>query len=83
MLHQVFDDRGLRKASEKLYSSGNLDPAVKNGVDPMIKTNNGKLYEHSVLSAACAISDNELKNLWNNTQFNINPLSDPYWWEGP
>jgi len=61
-IHQVFTDSDLRKASKKLYDSGNLDPTVKSKVDIMIESNNGKLYEHAILSAACGKSDSELTN---------------------
>ncbi len=67
-IHQVFTDRQLRRASQRLYESGNLDPSIKSVVDVLIQNSrNGKLYEHHILSAACSISDVEMKELWNNS----------------
>jgi len=67
-IHQVFDDRELRRASMKLYESGHLDLAIKKEVDFMIKTDNGKLYQHAILSAACAIPDAKVKDFWSKTR---------------
>jgi hypothetical protein len=55
-IHQVFSDADLRKASERLYDNGKLDPAIASKVDRK------NLYEHGLLSAACAKSDQELTN---------------------
>lgn len=80
MIHQVFDDRDLLTASQALIDSGNLDPSIKNIVDNFIRNSKDKkLYEHNVLGAACSPTDADIINLWNTTQFNLNPFSDPYW----
>jgi hypothetical protein len=65
MLHQFVNDRDLRNLSLKLYSSGNLDPVVMKKVDDYLSRTKGKFYEHSVLTAACSLSENEIEDLVN------------------